>query len=420
MIDKDLKIYDSVCTGCSACTEACNFPDENGINPIQLIKNEAGLAVPRIDSNTCTSCMACYKACPTEDKIFNNNITFESYRKKIGECYFGYSLDKRHRFEAATAGIVTEIASYLLETNQVDGVVSSYQNDKNEIITKIFTDSDEVKKTRGSIYRQVSLLNGLVEKIKKGNYKKLLVIGLPCHIEGLKTLQKANGYLRKHVEFITIALFCKQTKTEEFSNFERRLLRAKPNQRIIYRGKGWPGITRVEGGQSLPFTNIKFGLIWGTFAFAPDYCFTCSDPLGIVADISVGDAWLKKYYTDDIGSSLFVTNSETGKKIIEEMKEKKIIYTEKETKENILISQVTNRIKFKTSNILQRDFSFGTKRKNEKTTSSINYKILINWIKINKSICEFFARKRVINVVPNIFIRVYGKIYNVGFKIFSK
>lgn len=419
MIDKDLKIYDSVCTGCSACTEACAFPDENGINPIQLIKNEAGLAVPRIDPNICTSCMVCYKACPTEDKIFNSEVTFESYRDKIGECYFGYSLDNEHRFEAATAGISTEIATYLLETNQVDGVVSSYQNDDNEIITEIFTTSFEVKKTRGSIYRQVSLLNGLAEKIEQGNHKKLLVIGLPCHIEGLKTLKKANKYLRKNVEFITIALFCKQTKTEEFSDFERRLLHAKPNQKINYRGKGWPGFTSVKGGQGLPSTNTKFSLMWGSFAFTPDYCFTCSDPIGVVADISVGDAWLRKYYADKTGSSLFVANSETGKKIIEEMAISKRIYIKQESVENIIASQNMDYVKFKTSYINERGVAFGDLDAHSENIPQ-SYRRLIKWIKFNKWLYETMIRKRIVDFVPEIALKVYGRVSGKIFETFSK
>ena len=305
MIDKDLKIYDSVCTGCSACTEACYFPDEHGINPIQLTINNNGLSVPRINSDTCTSCMMCYKACPTEDKIFNHeNINIESYKEKIIHAYYGYSQNHDHRFESATAGIATEIASYLLETQQVDGVVSSYQDENAQILTKIFTDSEEVKKTKGSIYRQVSLLNGLEKKIKQGNHKKLLVIGLPCHIEGVKTLHKANKYLKKNIKFVTVSLFCKQTKTEDFSNAVRNILHEKEKRTIIFRGKGWPGITRTEGRQGISFSDIQFGLAWSTYAFTPDYCFSCSDPIGLVADIAIGDAWLPEYTnTDIIGSS---------------------------------------------------------------------------------------------------------------------
>jgi len=409
MIDKNLKIYDSVCTGCSACTEACAFPDDNGINPIQLIKNKKGLAVPRINSDTCTECMMCYKACPTEDKIFNNDKTYDKYEEKIGEGYFGYSLDEEHRFEAATAGVATEIAAYLLETKKVDGVVSSYQNDNNEIITKIFTDTDEIKQTRGSIYRQVSLLNGLAEKIEKGKYKKLLVIGLPCHIAGLKTLHKTNKYLKRNVEFITVALFCKQTKTEEFSNFERNILKAKENQKIDYRGKGWPGVTRIKGGQSLSFNSIKIGLSWSTFAFTPEYCFSCSDPLGIEADISVGDAWLPKYTKQDkIGSSLFIANSEVGKQIITEMKTDKILFIKNESKENIINSQSKIHVKYKTSNIGYRNNFFGNIGNHEK--AELRYKLLSSFIRINKRFIEFLYRSKLMIHIPDFFIKVYRKI----------
>lgn len=421
MIDKDLNIYDDVCTGCSACTEACFFPDENGILPIVLIKKENKLAVPRIDMDTCVNCKACYRACPTEDKIYNNSeLNFENYKEQIGDGFFGYSLDSDHRFEAATAGVITEIASYMLKTNQVDGVLSSYQDSKtNEIVTKIYTDIYELRKTTGSIYRQVNLLNGFDEKVRLGNHKKLLVIGLPCHIAGLNKLKRANKYFRKNIEFVTVSIFCKQTKTEEFSDYARSLLNEKNQKPIFYRGKGWPGNTRVEGRQGLPFTHLKLGLNWPTFTFAPSYCFTCSDPLGVYADISVGDAWLNKYYDDKIGSSLFIANTDLGKNIIKQMQDDKVIFVKPEEKDEIIKSQSTRHIRFKTTNILQRDYSFGNGRKFENRVS-LKYKMLIYWIKIAKSTLGFLQRNRITNHTPMIFMKVLSRIYGIGFRILSK
>ncbi len=416
MIDKDLQIYDSVCTGCSACTEACYFPDEQGINPIQLIINQNDLAVPRINSDTCTSCMMCYKACPTEDKIFNHdNIDIKAYEKKILHAYYGYSQNYDHRFEAATAGVATEIASYLLKTQQVDGVVSSYQDENAQIITKIFTDREEVKKTKGSIYRQVSLLNGLEQMIKKGNHKKLLVIGLPCHIEGLKTLHKANKYLKKNIEFITIALFCKQTKTEEFSNAERNILHAKENQTILFRGKGWPGITRVEGGEEISSSNIQLGLAWSTYAFTPDYCFSCSDPLGLVADIAIGDAWLPEYTNNDkVGSSLFVTNTLLGGEIISGMMKENILYVKKESKKNIIKSQSYKHINYKLKHIKYKSNFFADLTVNEKIP--LKYQIFSHWIKINKKLSESLYKRNLATTVPPIILKLYTKIINFSWK----
>jgi coenzyme F420 hydrogenase subunit beta len=415
MIDKDLKIYDDVCTGCSACTEACHFPDENGIYPIMLIKNNKGLNVPIIDANICTKCMACYKACPTEDKLFNRELSYELYKNQIGSCFYGYSLDEDHRFKAATAGITTEIAAVLLDMGRVDGVVSSYQNDSNEIITEIFTDSKKVRKTRGSIYRQVSLLNGLAKKIEKGKYKKLLVIGLSCHIEGLKTLHKTNKYLKKNVEFITIALFCKQTKTEKFSDVIRDVLKANKNEKIEYRGDGWPGFMKISEDKKLKVGTRKIGRLWPSFAFAPSYCLTCSDPLGLVADISIGDAWIDKYADDTIGSSLFVANTSLGIEIINILKDSKKIYIEKETKENILNSQNPLYTYIKTS-YLDARISFFTDFKS-KNLNKIpkNYINTLRLIKINKILQESSFMKN----MPNSLIRIYNRLYSIALKLFS-
>ena len=406
MINNELKIIDSVCTGCSACTEACVF-EKNNEKPLQLTVNKKNLNVPRINAEACRKCMMCFRVCPSEAKNISSEISFENYINKLGNCYYGYSLDFEHRFESATAGIVTETAAYLLDTKHVDGVVSSYQNEDNEIITEIFTDSAEVKKTRGSIYRQVPVLNGILKKIESGNFKKLLFIGLPCQIAGLKMLLKINKQFAK-IDFIFISLFCKQTKTEEFSDYERKILKAKPNEKINYRGQGWTGVTSVKSGQSLPFTNIKFSLMWGSFAFTPDYCFACCDPLGANADISVGDAWLKEYYSDKAGSSVFITNSEKGRKIIEEIAAAKKIFIKNETKENIIKSQDLSYIKFKTSNIGERIAFFGNLKNCKRYP--LRFKILFYWIKLNKKIVENIYSKSLIFFIPEFLLKIYGRI----------
>ena len=415
MIDKNLKIYDDVCTGCSACVEACNHPDENNILPIQLIKNNKTLFVPRIDDAICTTCMACYKACPTEDKLFNTELTYEIYKEKVGECFYGYSLDEEHRYNAATAGITTEIASLLLEIGYVDGVLSSYQDENNQIVTKIFTDTKKVKETRGSIYRQVPLLNGLVEKIKAGNYKKVLVIGLSCHIEGLKTLHKINRYLKKNVEFITIALFCKQTKTEKFSNAIRGILHADKNEKISFRGEGWPGYMKISEEKKLKVGTRQIGRLWPSFAFAPSYCLTCSDPLGLIADISVGDAWIDKYAKDKKGSSLFIANTPLGVEVIENLKNSQKIHIEKEKRENVLDSQNPMYTYIKTSYIDARiSFIRGEKFKNLEIPK--NYKNILKLIKVNKTIQELDFMKK----MPKIAIRIYNRIYGIFLKVLTK
>lgn len=407
MIDKNLNIYESLCTGCSACTEVCHSFDKTGKSAIQLIVNRRGLMIPQIDREICTKCKMCHNACPGESRIFNGCDDFEDYVSKVGSCYYGYSLDTNHRFEAATAGIVTEIAAYLLDTKQVDGVVGSYQSDDNKIITEIFTCSKKVRSSSGSIYRQVPLYNGLMSKIEAGGFKSLLVIGLPCQIASLELLIKINKCLGE-IHFFTVALFCKQTKEEKFSDIERWLLRSDSGRPLIYRGKGWPGITRVEGKDGLPFNSPKLSLMWGSFAFTPEYCFFCNDPLGINADISVGDAWLKKYYDDKLGSSLFIANSEKGVKLLKDMVGSDKIFAETESIENLLLSQNRDSLKFKFSSLKARRRSLGkcTFENNDQGS----YLFLLRWVALNKMFVEAMYRTKIVKYIPDIILKLYGRI----------
>ena len=60
--------------------------------------------------------------------------------------------------------------------------------------------------------------------------------------------------------------------------------------------------------------------------------------MGANADISIGDAWLKKYMTtDDQGSSLFLINSEKGHQLYNLVKFK--ILAKSESIENVIKSQ---------------------------------------------------------------------------------
>lgn len=407
MIDENLNINEAICIGCAACTEVCRSFDKKGRPAIQLKINEKGLFVPKIDNNTCTGCLNCHKVCAGQSRNSNDWNSMEDYFSKIGTCYYGYSLDPDHRFKAASGGIVTEIASFLLDSKEVDGVISSYQNENNIIVTDIFTSSDQVRNTRGSIYRQVPMFTGLTYKILKNNYRKLLVIGLPCHIAKLKTLQIYNECFQK-VQFITIALFCKQTKTEEFSDFQRTTLRAKSGEKLTYRGSGWPGLTVAKSGKSLPFTDVRLSLSWTTFSFTPDYCFSCSDPLGLVADISVGDAWLKDYLSDKIGSSVFIAKNAIGNNIIKNMLISRRIFSKEESAERVLSSQGMSVIKFKAS-ILKINEALFLGREQRTCHVNSNY-VSIKIVLLNKRFSEFLYRSKLIFYTPTLFLKIYKKL----------
>ena len=411
MIDQNLKIYDSLCTGCSACTESCFFPDSNGNLPIKLIKNGDGLFVPRIDANICTTCNLCYKSCPVEDKLENNYS--QEFSEVLGS-YFAYSKDENHRFNAATAGITTEVGAFLLNTNTVECVISCKQHNDKSIETVYSYTENELKTTKGSIYRQVLLLEDIVKNLQEKEISKILLIGLPCHIEGIQLLQKKNKYLKKCLVY-TCALYCKQTKTEEFSDVIHTLTQTSKKEKIQFRGNGWPGIISVSD-KKMKFQNQFTNLLWATQAFTPSYCFSCSEPLGTNADISIGDAWLKSYLTDTQGSSFVTVNTEFGKKTLHQMSESNILHLENIPFDDILTSQNREAVLYKRQNGLYRAKIFSDYFKDTETSVSLKYKLRTHWIKTVKEVVEFLFRKNIIYKMP-ILTKILSRIHTLVLRL---
>lgn len=189
-------------------------------------------------------------------------------------------------------------------------------------------------------------------------------------------------------------MFCKQTKDERFSNFIRSYLKA-PNrkERINYRGSGWPGITSI-GEKKTAFTDFRLGFMWGTFCYTPDYCIKCRDALGANADISVGDAWLKRYMnSDNKGSSLFLVHSEKGDQLFESVK--KSIFLKSELIENVIQSQ-----------------SFKTLKEKEKLSNRFQKKRKLRGKVLRKrKIAEIIVASKITIYTPSFFLKAFYRIF---------
>lgn len=177
------------CTGCYACISACRH------NSITMQEDEYGELHPVINENTCIDCGACKKACP------NNYRLSRSYPFV---CYASWISDKQKRRICASGGIATIMSEYVIK--ECNGVIfgSRYDNHLSPIIT--YTESeDELEKFKGSRYVQSVVgertFKEVQEFLKLG--RKVLFIGTPCQIAGLKSFLKNN-----YSNLITVDLIC--------------------------------------------------------------------------------------------------------------------------------------------------------------------------------------------------------------------
>src|SRR5690606_23456092 len=56
--------------------------------------------------------------------------------------------------------------------------------------------------------------------------------------------------------------------------------------------------------------------MWGTGLFKSNACDFCDDVLTELADISLGDAWIKPYRMDGLGNSIIITRTEIAELIV--------------------------------------------------------------------------------------------------------
>lgn len=334
-----------LCHGCGACYSICP------VNAIYMERNKFGWH-PAVDDNRCKYCRVCLNVCPGisinlneySRTIFKNENKENSLIGQYINTYIGYSNDDKLRWEATSGGIITSILIYMLEKNIIDGAIVTKMDENNPLIPKslLARSKEEIINAKTSKYSPTSV-NVVVKEIKNSD-GGFAVVGLPCQIHGIRKLQKQDKELKKKIK-ITIGLFCSHTVT--FTGTEillKKFFKEKKENiaSVKYRGNGWPGDFVAKNRENIYKIKLKdyWSSLFGPYFFTPPRCITCNDLSNELADISVGDAWLREIMRNDKkGASIFVVRSKIGKEIIHNMVEDGYISVKEITPAKVIESQ---------------------------------------------------------------------------------
>ena len=172
------------CTGCKACVSAC---PQQCITYIENLEDQRCV----IDETKCVHCNLCKKVCLNESK----NLML----KEPVEWKQGWSMDAQVRSNSSSGGVAAELSQLFLKEK---GIVYSCVYDNGKFIYqkasklgehKKFIGSKYVKSDPGKIYLEI--------KSDLANGEKVLFIGLPCHVAGLKLY--LNESLQKELLLLT-------------------------------------------------------------------------------------------------------------------------------------------------------------------------------------------------------------------------
>jgi len=304
-------IESNICTGCTACKNVCPK------NAISMEERYDGFLYPKIDESKCINCGLCKKICP----VINSQK-----RESINRCYVGYAKDEDIRLKSSSGGIFTLLANYILDNN---GIVIGAAFDKNNKLNHIaITNKNELDKLRGSKYLQ-SNLNDIFSFVKNNlKTKKILFVGTPCQISGLKSYIK-NDFNN----LICIDIICHGTPSPKLFDKYVKELEKKNGKLLNYNFRdnstGWDSYSnsmtfKDKKISERNYDNNYMKLFLANIALR-ESCYNCNFKLGNkYSDMTLGDFWgVNNYYPEMYnkkGVSCIIINTKLGQEIYNKIK----------------------------------------------------------------------------------------------------
>jgi coenzyme F420 hydrogenase subunit beta len=209
---------------------------------------------------------------------------------------------------AQWTGITTALAADLLMRAKVDAVLTMVpaEDDIWRPRPVLITDPADMAKARGMRMGYAPLL-ALLEEAEKKGFKRLAVIGIPCQVYALRSLESSLGLERLYV----IGTPCSDnTTTENFHHFLSLLDENPETITYLEFRADYHVELRFENGQTrlIPFLSLPISDL--PKDFFPLTCRTCVDYTNSLADITVG-------YMAGQGAQWLLVRNDRGAEMLE-------------------------------------------------------------------------------------------------------
>lgn len=307
-----------LCSACGACYAICPK------NAIGFDSTNIGRLYAKVNE-TCINCGLCKKICPSLNKPNDLVEGIDKFVGKILSVYVGKTTDKEIFQNAQSGGIATGILSYLFDNRLIDAAVVCRMTSGNtpKVEPVIVESKEKLLETQKSCYTPVSMLSSLQQA---SGYKSLALVGLPCHMEGLKLLQSHSGKfsnIKYKIGLICDRVMCTgvQDVIKDYSGLQEFKIvwkRKYDCESGAYNYRLAP-ITAIpnEGGTKVLPRHYRIAL---KEMFTPPRCRICWDKLNIFSDITLGDPWRMKDIDMQKGESLIICRSKLGEALLDSMK----------------------------------------------------------------------------------------------------
>lgn len=237
----------------------------------------------------------------TRDAAKPDEAFFGPYRRMLQAAM------KQPRENAQWTGITTRIGERLLETGAVEAVITMAADpaDKWKPRPVLVTRAEDMAQCRGMRMGYAPSL-ALLETARDAGFKRIAVIGIPCQIYALRSLEQKLGFERLYV----IGTPCSDnTTTEAFHGFLDLLSDQPETITYLEFRADYHVELRFDDGrvQEIPFLLLPISKLPPDFF--PITCRTCVDYTNTLADITVG-------YMAGRGEQWLLVRNERGEELL--------------------------------------------------------------------------------------------------------
>ncbi len=331
-----------LCTGCGACVGTC---------PASALEMDYSLDEPEpCQTGECTSCGICSRVCPgadipfpeIEERVFGR-------RRGPGEELVGVhcrvlsarATDEEILRAGSSGGVTSALLDFAFREGIIDGALGAGMDVARPYRTApvLICGREGILAAAQSKYAVVPVLSLLK---RAGDFKRLAVVGLPCHVHALRKMAVLEelASLTSKIRFV-LGLFCAScpfyTGTEHLL---REICGIEPEDvaSLEYRAGKWPGGLRVRSRDGREVTVDRHQYVYHFLVFySRDRCQMCYDWSNEVADISLGDRWTPQT-GEGAGLNTVIVRSETGGELYDLACKKGFVDSEDITLESVLRS----------------------------------------------------------------------------------
>ncbi|HIG66365.1 MAG TPA: coenzyme F420 hydrogenase [Porticoccaceae bacterium] len=313
-------VSNGLCIGCGLCESIAGSQNvqmtmtpEGRLRPMQIAPVQAE-AVQQI-----------YRGCPgtriggLPDSEIDENSKIDPVWGPYRRMDVGYAGDEQIRYKAATGGVMTALASHLLDSGKVDFILHVAASADKPMRTErqlSFTTA-QVLDAAGSRYGPAAPLVDVMQLLERK--QTFAFVGKPCDVTALRNLAEQDPRVDQYCRY-KMAIVCggaselgkSQDVLDDFGIREQDL------SLFRYRGHGNPGATRLETKNGRSFEKT-YNEMWGDEAGwrLQFRCKICADAIGEGADIAASDIWPGGDPSgDDAGFNGVITRTKKGEELL--------------------------------------------------------------------------------------------------------